>query len=110
MSIKKRYIRSRDVFRVNFTLPEYAVNHAKKVSIVGDFNDWHPEKNIMKKDKTGNFSGSVELTAGHDYQFRYLIDKYNWETDWETDGLAETPYDETYNSVIKCTERPRHTE
>jgi 1,4-alpha-glucan branching enzyme len=107
MSISKRYIKSRDVFRVNFILPEYAKNHAKKVTIVGDFNEWQSETHPMKKDKDGNFTSFVELPAGRDYQFRYLIDKYYWETDWEADGLAETPFYETYNSVIKCTERSK---
>lgn len=110
MSIHKRYIKSRDAYKIDFTLPEEITNHARKVSIVGDFNEWHPDKNPMKRDKTGKFKGSVELPAGHDYQFRYLIDKYNWETDWETDGLAETPYSETYNSVIKCSIRMHNPE
>ncbi len=109
MSISKRYIKNRDVFRVNFILPDYAKNHARKVTIVGNFNEWHPDKDLMKKDKTGNYTGSVELPAGRDYQFRYLIDKYNWETDWEADGVTKAPYPETYNSVIKCTERDHRT-
>jgi 1,4-alpha-glucan branching enzyme len=105
MSISKRYIKSRDVYRIDFTLSDYAQDHATKVSIVGDFNGWHSEKDMMKKEKSSRFTGTIELPAGKDYQFRYLIDNYNWETDWDADGLAKTPYYETYNSVIKCTER-----
>ncbi len=103
MSIQKQFLPEKGVCRVIFTLPESVVDHANKVAVVGDFNNWQTEKNLMKKNKTGRFTCTLELPIGRDYQFRYLIDKYNWESEWDADALAPTPYEETYNSVIHCT-------
>ena len=44
MSIKKTFFPEKGVCRVIFSLPDSLVDHVKKVAIVGDFNDWHPEK------------------------------------------------------------------
>jgi hypothetical protein len=49
MSIRKIFDPKKGVCRVFFTLPESLTDHVKKVAIVGDFNDWNPEKHSMKK-------------------------------------------------------------
>lgn len=102
MSIKKIFYPEKGVCRVIFTLPESLRDHVKKVSIVGDFNNWHPEKHPMKKIENGKFEFTLELPLGKDYQFRYLIDSYKWESDKDADALVPTPYEDVYNSVIKC--------
>jgi len=103
MSIRKTYCPEKGVCRVIFTLPESLVGHVKKATIVGDFNDWHPEKNPMKKLDNGKFGFTIELPLGKEYQFRYFIDNYRWESDREADALVPTPYDEEeFYSVIKC--------
>jgi len=104
MSIQKKFNVKHGVCRVVFTLPKTVVDHAQQVAVVGDFNNWQQDKNLMKKNKSGTFQCSLDLPIGKDYQFRYLIDKYTWESDWDADALAETPYEETYNSVIHCSE------
>ena len=104
MSIEKKFFPKQGFCRVKFRLPDAIANQAKKVAVVGDFNSWHPEHNLMKKDKQGKFNCVIDLPLGKKYEFRYLIDSYQWESDWETDGLANTPYEETYNSVIRCDE------
>ena len=103
MSIKKTFFPEKGVCRVIFSLPNSLVDHVKKVAIVGDFNDWHPERHPMKKTGNGKFTFTLELPLGKDYQFRYLIDSYRWESDKDADALAPTPYEDVYNSVIKCT-------
>jgi 1,4-alpha-glucan branching enzyme len=102
MSITKTFFPGKGVCRVVFTLPDYLVDHVKKVNLVGDFNDWHPEMHPMKKIRKGNFKYTLELPLGKDYQFRYLIDGHRWENDWEADGLTPTPYEEEFNSIVKC--------
>jgi 1,4-alpha-glucan branching enzyme len=102
MSITKTFYPKKGVCRVVFTLPESLSDHVKKVVIVGDFNDWHPEKTPMKKMKNGKFEYTIELPVGRNYQFRYLIDSYRWESDKDADALVPTPYEDVYNSVIKC--------
>lgn len=102
MSIKKSFYPEKGVCRVIFTLPDSLVDHIKKVAIVGDFNDWHPDKHPMKKSKNGKFQFTIELPLGKDYQFRYFIDSYRWESDREADAMEQSPFEEVYNSVIKC--------
>ncbi|MEI6060632.1 MAG: isoamylase early set domain-containing protein [Bacteroidota bacterium] len=102
MSIQKTILPKKGVCKVNFVLPEAIINHAKKVAIVGDFNDWHPGKHLMRKNKNGEFARTLELPLGKRYQFRYLIDSSKWESDWDADDLAKAPFAETYNSVVDC--------
>lgn len=102
MSIQKTFFPEKGVCRVMFKLPELLVDHIRRVALVGDFNDWHPEKHPMKKIDNGNFVFTLELPVGRDYQFRYFIDNYRWESDSEADELIPTPYEDVYNSVIKC--------
>ncbi|MDO9257647.1 MAG: isoamylase early set domain-containing protein [Bacteroidales bacterium] len=102
MSIKKTFYPKNGVYRVFFTLPESLQDHVKKVAIVGDFNEWHPDKHPMKKAENGKFQFTLELPVGKDYQFRYLLNRYKWESDMDADELAPTPFPGVYNSVIQC--------
>jgi 1,4-alpha-glucan branching enzyme len=102
MSIQKKVVPAKGICRVTFALPETITDHANRVALVGDFNNWHPEKNLLHKSKTGRFQTTIELPLGQDYQFRYLIDSYRWECDYEADALAKTPYEDEYNSVVIC--------
>jgi 1,4-alpha-glucan branching enzyme len=102
MSIRKTFYPKKGVYRVFFTLPESLTDHVKKVAIVGDFNEWHPDKHPMKKTNSGKFEFTLELPVGKDYQFRYLLNSYKWESDIDADELVPTPFPDVYNSVIKC--------
>ena len=104
MGIKKEFIPEKGICRVRFTLHESILNHANRVAIVGDFNSWQTGKHLMRKNKDGHFTAKIELPIGKVYQFRYLIDKYTWDNEWDADGLVNTPYEEAYNSVINCKE------
>ncbi len=90
--IKKQYIKSGLLCRVSFRLPKEAAQDAKKVTIVGDFNDWNTEATPMKKVKNGDFNVTLELNAGRAYCFRYLIDGTRWENDWCADRYEQNPY------------------
>jgi 1,4-alpha-glucan branching enzyme len=96
--IKKQFLKSKPVCKATFTLPAEAAPEAKTVEILGDFNNWK-EGVEMKKQKNGIFKAIVELEAGKEYQFRYLIDGETWENDWEADKYVSTPYG-TENSVV----------
>jgi 1,4-alpha-glucan branching enzyme len=46
---------------------------ARRVTLVGDFNDWHPESFPMKRHTDGNWLLQIPLNHGaHHYQF--LVD------------------------------------
>ncbi len=50
-----------------------SVTSARHVSLVGDFNDWHPQATPMKRQVDGCWRVQVQLSAGfHHYQF--LVD------------------------------------
>ncbi|PIE48727.1 MAG: glycoside hydrolase [Flavobacteriales bacterium] len=98
MSIKKRFLKSKPVCKVTFTVADV---EAEKVSVVGDFNNWKPKANPLKKLKNGSFKGSVDLEQGNKYQFRYLIDGKTYLNDDQADGYAYNDFAGTENAVLE---------
>jgi 1,4-alpha-glucan branching enzyme len=99
-AIKKQYLKSRNACKVTFRLPRTAAPQAERVCIVGEFNNWNTEVDCMKKLKAGDFSITLELEPGREYEFRYLIDDYRWENDWNADAYVRSPYGHCDNSVV----------
>jgi 1,4-alpha-glucan branching enzyme len=100
MSIKKQYSKKKTVCKVTFVVPESEAADAQKVHVVGSFNNWSTSSIPMTRSKDGDFSASVELKKGQEYQFRYLFDDHRWNNETEADKLADTPFDDAKNSVI----------
>ena len=98
--MKKEYLKTRNVCKVTFRLPRIAVEGAKHVYIVGDFNNWNIYDNPMRKLKSGDFTIILELEPGKEYQFRYLVDELKWENDWNADKYVKSPYGDSDNSVV----------
>jgi len=48
------------------------------VAVAGDFNNWKPS--ALKKDKSGNWSGKLNLSAGA-HQYKIVFNGQYWETD-----------------------------
>ena len=93
MSLKKQYLKSKPICKVTFSLDKKHTNEAKKVSLLGDFNEWKDKKsNQMRKLKDGSFARTLELEVGRVYQFRYLLDGENWINDPKADGYALSEY------------------
>lgn len=96
MAITKQYLKSKPVCKVTFTLP---AEEAKKVKVVGTFNDWNEKKALeLKKFKNGNFRGTVDLEKDNSYEFRYLVDD-TFVNDEQADSYAWNEFG-TENSVI----------
>ncbi len=98
--IKKEYLKTKKQCKVTFKFPRIAAPGANSVCIVGDFNDWNIYANPMKRLKQGDFTITVALEPGREYQFRYLIDGARWENDWNADKYVKSPYGDSDNSVI----------
>ncbi|NKI30548.1 isoamylase early set domain-containing protein [Croceivirga thetidis] len=96
MPIKKQYLKSKPICKVTFTVP---AEEAKKVVVVGDFNNWKPKGSTLKKLKNGTFKGTFELPNENTYEFRYIIDG-NYTNDTEADGYAWNDYAGTENAVV----------
>lgn len=101
MALSKQYLKSKPVVKVTFTLPAEAVEKSEKVTLLGEFNGWNPEEALaLKKQKDGSFKGSLDLTPGKEYQFRYLLDNEKWENDWEADKYVSAGVNAEENSVV----------
>ena len=100
MSIKKRYLKSKPISKVTFSLSDEAAGSSKKAHLVGEFNNWNTKATPMKKLKKGGFSVTLDLEKGFEYRFRYLLDQKNWENDWEADKYESCPYGNAENSVV----------
>ena len=90
--IRKEYSKSQKMCRATFRLPAEAAPKARKVTIVGDFNNWDKETTLLRKLDNGDFTITLELDPGKEYRFRYLIDGKIWENDWRADKYVKTPY------------------
>ena len=98
--IQKKYVKTKEMCEVTFTMPKVAAPDANSVCIVGDFNNWNIYANPLKKLKNGNFSITLDLESGKEYQFRYLIDECKWENDWNADKYVRSHYGDSENSVV----------
>ena len=84
--LRKSYSKKGSSCRVTFDLP--ADGKTNSVSLCGDFNDWDPGGQPLKRRKDGRFSTTLFLASGRDYRFKYLLDGHRWENDWKADGYV----------------------
>jgi len=96
MAIKKQFLKSKPVCKVTFTVP---AEDAKKVAVVGSFNEWNEKATPLKKLKNGSFKGTVDLEAGSSYEFRYLVDG-SYVNEDNADAFAWSDFAGADNSVI----------
>lgn len=82
--VKVQHLKNKS--KVSFKLDKNDTD-ATKVSVVGDFNDWNPNSNPMKKLAKGGFSAQIDLDKGKTYQFRYFANDNEWFNDSEADTV-----------------------
>ena len=90
--IEKKFLKTRPVCKVTFTLPKEAAPEAERVCVMGEFNNWSPDATPMKRRTNGDFFASLDLAKGRSYRFRYLIDGWKFENDWQADRYEANPY------------------
>lgn len=100
MSTTKKYLKSKPVCKVTFKFPKKAANGAKKVAIVGEFNNWNKKKDQMKALKDGSFTKTIDLKVGNEYQYRFLLDGKVWENDWNAEKYVASGVTLEENSVV----------
>jgi hypothetical protein len=94
--LKKTFIKSRKVWKVDFKLPKEECPQGvttKRVNLTGDFNNWKHSATPMKL-HDGIYTTSLELDPGHEYQFRYLINGKVWCNDWYADAYVPNIFGE----------------
>jgi hypothetical protein len=68
--------------KVDFYLKASRVQNAKGGLLIGDFNHWDVNKGIaLNLNEDGSLSGTLNLTLGKKYEYRYLLSDGRWEND-----------------------------
>jgi 1,4-alpha-glucan branching enzyme len=98
--LTRKYSKDKSKCLVTFWLPKEAAPEARCVTVVGTFNNWDPKLHMMKKLESGDFGLRVELQAGKEYAFRYIIDETCWVNAWDADKYVWCDYGQCENSVI----------
>jgi 1,4-alpha-glucan branching enzyme len=96
MAIKKQFLKTKNICKVTFTVP---AENAESVAVLGDFNNWDPKANTLKKLKNGTFKGVFDIEKDSSYEFRYLIDN-TYINDEQADSYKWNDYANAENSVL----------
>jgi 1,4-alpha-glucan branching enzyme len=100
MAIIKKYLKSKpDICRVQFVLNGEDAKCASQVCVAGDFNDWDTQAAPMNR-KKDCFVYTVDLLAGQQYRFRYVINGNTWHNDAQADHFENSGLGDSLNSVI----------
>jgi len=100
MAVTKKYLKNKpDVCRVRFELNGDDAKGVEQVCVAGDFNDWDICAAPMDKHKDA-FVYTVDLPAGRQYSFRYIIDSQVWHNDSQADHYENSGVGDSLNSVI----------
>ncbi len=101
MSLTKKFLKSKPVCKVTFKLQAEEAIAAKTAVLVGDFNEWNPKKDKMKKLKNGAFTTTLDLATGQSYEFRYMIEGGEYLNDDTADSYVPTGVSLEENSVVE---------
>ncbi len=96
MAIKKQYLKSKPICKVTFSIE---AENAKKVSLVGSFNNWNAKKTPLKKLKNGTFKGTIDLEKDNTYEFKYVVDG-DYVNDIAADAYVWNDFAGAENSVV----------
>ena len=102
--LKKELLKSNT--KITFTLPKNAISGAKEVRVLGEFNNWDWAKAPVMKASKVNYTATIALPAGKQYQFRYLADNGIWENDWAADNYIPSEFTNIDNSVVEVPAKP----
>ncbi len=100
MAVKKQYFKTKPYCKVTFHLSKKMACAARKVAIAGDFNDWKSDRTPMKALKSGDFTATIELPKGHEYQYRFVLDDGKWVTDESADKQVYCQFADANNAVV----------
>ena len=104
--LSKRRLKNK--IRVTFTLSVH--EGEESVCLVGDFNHWDKSARPMARNKNGDWEVKLDLEAGREYQFRYLVvgRGRTWRNDPSADGYVRNPFGSD-NSLVSTAITRRFT-
>ena len=88
--LEKKYSPAGKSCKVTFALP--VEDYMKSVAVLGEFNNWDPNEDIMKLKKSGVYELTKSLKAGNSYRFRYLVNGEVWLNDSSADYFVENDF------------------
>ncbi len=74
-------------------------NDAAKVRLVGDFNQWDPNRNPFKKTQGGVWRASIDPPPPGRYAYKLIVDEDRWVED-PSNGLKEADAHGGLNSIL----------
>ena len=95
--LKKTPVKNSEKVSVTFAVEDQP--SADQIHLVGDFNDWEPERTPMKQRKDGAWSVAVRLDKDQRYEYRFVVDGDVWCADEMADELVPNPFG-GHNSVV----------
>jgi hypothetical protein len=105
--LTKKYVKSRNLYKVNFELPLDELPEGLEVhsvQLAGEFNDWDESATPLTfSTKKKAYWTTVDLPPATTYQFRYLLNGDTWYNDWAADGYAPGEFGED-NCIVTTPE------
>ena len=93
--LKKRIFKTKNEVEITF---EHVSESHNKVELVADFNSWQPVKMVYSK-KFKVFRASIRLPKNGQFQFRYLVNKVQWQNEHMADSYFNNDFGSD-NSVV----------
>lgn len=97
--IKKQFLKSKPVCKVTFSVDKKQANGAKKVAVVGSFNNWNKKEGKLKALKNGSFKETFNIPTGKEVEFKYIIDN-EYVNESKADKHVWNDFAASENSVI----------
>jgi hypothetical protein len=101
MGLKYRHLKTKPVCKVTLRVSKKASQSARRIDLVGDFNNWSITETPMKRLKNGEFTVTVDLETPKADAFRYILDGTEWENDWEADRYVPSSFAGSENAVVE---------
>ena len=100
MSIKKQFLKSKDTYKITWSIDKKTAAEAKSINLAGSFNDWSMNSAPFKKLKNGTFKLVMELPKDAEYQFRYVVNGKDWINDDQADGFTDNLTSNEQNCIL----------
>ncbi len=92
MSTKKLFVKSKNAYKVTFSIPKENFKTEDVVKVLGNFNNWHWEEAISMSPKGSDLKAEILLSPDARYEYRFLLNDQVWFNDRDADTYAETPF------------------
>ena len=95
--LKKKAIKRLNKTSVVFEIAGF--EEADSICLVGAFNDWELNKHNLKQRKDGRWATTLRLDNDNRYEYRFVVDGTEWQTDPDADELVPNEFG-GFNSVV----------